>query len=67
MGQSPESSTYNTTNIGLPFYQGNADFGELYPKTRIWCSEPQKIAEPENILLSVRAPIGALNIAKSIS
>ena len=64
MGQSPDSSTYNTTNIGLPFYQGNADFGELYPKTRIWCSEPQKIAEPENILLSVRAPIGALNIAK---
>ena len=64
MGQSPDSSTYHTTNIGLPFYQGNADFGELYPKTRIWCSQPQKIAEPENILLSVRAPIGALNIAK---
>lgn len=64
MGQSPDSSTYHTTNIGLPFYQGNADFGELYPKTRIWCSRPQKIAEPENILLSVRAPIGALNIAK---
>ena len=64
MGQSPDSSTYNTANIGLPFYQGNADFGELYPKTRIWCSQPQKIAEPENILLSVRAPIGALNIAK---
>ena len=64
MGQSPDSSTYNTTNIVLPFYQGNADFGELYPKTRIWCSQPQKIAEPENILLSVRAPIGALNIAK---
>ena len=64
MGQSPDSSTYHTTNIGLPFYQGNADFGELYPKTRIWCSRPQKIAEPENILLSVRAPIGALNITK---
>ena len=64
MGQSPDSSTYNTANIGLPFSQGNADFGELYPKTRIWCSQPQKIAEPENILLSVRAPIGALNIAK---
>ena len=64
MGQSPDSSTYNTANIGLPFYQGNADFGELYPKTRIWCLQPQKIAEPENILLSVRAPIGALNIAK---
>ena len=63
MGQSPESSTYNTEGNGLPFFQGNADFGDLHPTTRIWCSEPAKIAKPNDILISVRAPIGALNIA----
>lgn len=63
MGQSPDSSTYNEENIGLPFFQGNADFGEYFPKVRIWCSQPVKIALPNDILISVRAPIGALNIA----
>jgi len=63
MGQSPESSSYNETGEGLPFYQGNADFGELYPIIRYHCSAPKKIALPNDILLSVRAPIGALNIA----
>lgn len=63
MGQSPESSSYNQDGNGIPFYQGNADFGELYPKTRYFCSQPNKIANKDDILLSVRAPIGALNIA----
>ena len=63
MGQSPESESYNTETIGLPFYQGNVDFGCLHPKNRIWCSSPKKIANTEDILLSVRAPIGAVNIA----
>lgn len=63
MGQSPDSSTYNVTGEGLPFFQGNADFGELYPSVRMYCSKPIKIAEEGNILISVRAPIGALNIA----
>ena len=63
MGQSPESSTYNYDQKGLPFFQGNADFGELTPKVRVWCSEPKKTAKPNDILISVRAPIGALNIA----
>ena len=63
MGQSPESSSYNETGEGLPFYQGNADFGVLYPIIRYHCSVPKKIALPNDILLSVRAPIGALNIA----
>jgi type I restriction enzyme S subunit len=63
MGQSPESSSYNEEKIGIPFFQGNADFGELYPITRYWCSEPTKIANKDDILISVRAPIGALNIA----
>ncbi|WP_295918590.1 restriction endonuclease subunit S, partial [uncultured Anaerovibrio sp.] len=64
MGQSPESASYNTDKDGLPFFQGNADFGEVYPHERIWCNAPKKIAEPGDILISVRAPIGALNYAK---
>lgn len=63
MGQSPDSSTYNTKKIGLPFFQGNADFGELNPIAKTWCSAPIKIAYKNYILISVRAPIGALNIA----
>lgn len=63
MGQSPDSSTYNENGEGLPFYQGNADFGEKYPRCRVWCTNPTKIAEKEDILISVRAPIGALNEA----
>ena len=64
MGQSPDSSSYNEEKEGLPFFQGNADFGELYPNERVWCNEPKKVAEPGDILISVRAPIGALNYAK---
>lgn len=63
MGQSPDSSTYNEDGNGLPFFQGNADFGETYPAVRMWCSEPTKMAQVKDILISVRAPIGALNIA----
>lgn len=64
MGQSPNSSSYNDKREGIPFFQGNADFGEKYPVTRVWCNAPTKIAQPEDILISVRAPIGALNYAK---
>ena len=63
MGQSPDSATYNETGDGIPFFQGNADFGQLHPKVRIWCNSPTKIANQGDILISVRAPIGALNIA----
>ena len=63
MGQSPSSNSYNTSGDGLPFYQGNADFGEENPIPRSWCTEPKKIAEKGDILISVRAPIGAINIA----
>ena len=63
MGQSPDSKTYNTQGNGLPFYQGNADFGETHPITRVWCSAPVKTAENGDILISVRAPIGAMNTA----
>ena len=64
MGQSPDSSSYNENGEGIPFFQGNADFGERYPVTRVWCNAPTKIAQSEDILISVRAPIGALNYAK---
>jgi restriction endonuclease, S subunit len=67
MGQSPDSSSYNNEKDGLPFFQGNADFGELYPKERFWCNAPKKVAMPGDILISVRAPIGALNYAKGKS
>ena len=63
MGQSPDSSTYNDKGEGLPFYQGNADFGSIHPQTRVWCSAPVKRAHADDILISVRAPIGAMNIA----
>ena len=63
MGQSPDSSTYNEDGEGLPFFQGNADFGVLYPEARTWCAMPIKVAREGDILISVRAPIGAMNIA----
>jgi type I restriction enzyme S subunit len=62
MGQSPPSSTYNDRRIGLPFYQGKLDFGEINPSPRVWCSRPKKIAEKGDILLSIRAPVGPTNI-----
>ena len=62
-GQSPESKYYNADGIGLPFFQGKADFGELYPTIRVFCSQPTKTAEKDDILLSVRAPVGPTNLA----
>ena len=63
MGQSPDSSSYNQKSDGIPFFQGNADFGTLYPTARTWTTSPKKIAQKDDILISVRAPIGALNYA----
>ena len=60
MGQSPDSKSYNEYAEGLPFFQGNADFGVIYPTARVWCSSPTKVVEPGTLLISVRAPIGAL-------
>ncbi len=62
-GQSPESKYYNEIGDGLPFFQGKADFGEIYPTIRIYCSQPVKIAEKDDILLSVRAPVGPTNLS----
>jgi type I restriction enzyme, S subunit len=62
-GQSPPSETYNSTGVGLPFFQGKAEFGSLNPTPRKWCDRPSKIAEPDDVLISVRAPVGPTNLA----
>lgn len=66
MGQSPDSLSYNNVKRGLPFYQGNADFGELYPIAKTWCDAPKKTAKKNDILISVRAPIGAINYTSEL-
>jgi type I restriction enzyme S subunit len=63
MGQSPPSATYNTDKIGLPFFQGKAEFTQLHPVAEKWCSKPNRIAISDDILLSVRAPVGVTNVA----
>lgn len=63
MGQSPPGHTYNDRGDGLPFFQGKADFGDLHPTVRTWCSQPNRVAEPGDVLLSVRAPVGPTNVA----
>ena len=61
-GQSPASSTYNAKGTGLPFLQGKAEFTELYPEAVKWCSAPSKIADPGDVLISIRAPVGPTNL-----
>ena len=63
MGQSPRSEHYNRVGNGLAFFQGKADFGPRHPTPRYWCTKPTKIAEPGDILLSIRAPVGPTNVA----
>ena len=65
MGQSPSSETYNKNGVGLPFFQGKAEFGTIYPKIDKYCSEPNKLADVGATLLSVRAPVGPTNLAKT--
>ncbi|MDB9446547.1 restriction endonuclease subunit S [Anabaena sp. CS-542/02] len=63
MGQSPKSEFYNTTGDGLPFHQGVTNFGVRFPTHKIFCSLSQRIANLGDILFSVRAPVGRINIA----
>jgi len=63
MGQSPPGRTYNETGDGLPFFQGRRDFGFRYPTKRVYCSEPKRIAEAGDALVTVRAPVGEVNMA----
>ncbi len=64
MGQSPPGDTYNHDGDGLPFFQGKADFGDIYPTGRKWCSKPTRVARAGDLLLSVRAPVGPTNTAR---
>ena len=64
MGQSPSSKTYNRSGSGLPFFQGKAEFGDLFPTINLYCSQPNKIAKQGATLLSVRAPVGPTNLAE---
>lgn len=63
MGQSPRSEFYNETGEGLAFHQGVTDFGDRFPSDRLFCTADGRIAEAGDILFSVRAPVGRLNIA----
>ena len=63
MGQSPDKDFVNDLGNGLPFFQGKSEFGNKYPVERKWCTEPTKIANSNDVLISVRAPVGDLNIA----
>ena len=65
MGQSPPGSSYNEYFNGVPFYQGSADFGQWYPTERIYCTAPTRFANKGDVLFSVRAPVGDMNIALS--
>ncbi|MDD7896227.1 restriction endonuclease subunit S [Metamycoplasma hyosynoviae] len=65
MGQSPKSSSYNSDMLGLPFLQGRTTFGDKYPYFDIWTTEWNKEANPNDILFTVRAPVGDLNIANT--
>ncbi|HQV71231.1 MAG TPA: restriction endonuclease subunit S [Thermoflexales bacterium] len=63
MGQSPPGDTYNEEGNGLPFYQGRTDFGFRFPTRRIYCSAATRYAKPGDTLVSVRAPVGDINMA----
>jgi len=62
-GQSPSTTTYNDKGVGLPFFQGKAEFQEIYPKIAKYCSVPKKTAKKNSTLLSLRAPVGPTNLA----
>lgn len=65
-GQSPEGEYYNDKGNGLPFYQGKADFGDIYLKQPTkWTKQTTKIAEKDDVLISVRAPVGPVNLSPS--
>lgn len=63
MGQSPKGDTYNEEGVGTVFFQGRADFGFRFPTRRLYTSDPKRMAQTNDVLLSVRAPVGDLNVA----
>lgn len=65
MGQSPDGSSYNEEGVGTIFYQGSTDFGMRFPSVRMFTTSPSRFAKQGDILMSVRAPVGAVNIANT--
>ena len=65
MGQSPPSNTYNTNGVGLPFHQGVSQFGDYFPTDKVYCTDLGRRADSGDLLVSVRAPVGRINIALS--
>ena len=63
MGQSPSGESYNENGIGEIFYQGRTEFGDRFPSIRLYTTAPNRMAESNSILLSVRAPVGDINVA----
>jgi len=63
MGQSPDGESYNETGKGEIFFQGRSDFKERFPDTRLYTTEPKRMAVKFDVLLSVRAPVGDINVA----
>lgn len=67
MGQSPSSNTYNTQGDGWPFLQGSADFDLRFPRIRKYCTSPLRTVPRGHTLLSIRAPVGDVNMAETES
>lgn len=63
MGQSPAGTSYNEEGVGTVFYQGRGEFGWRYPTQRLFTTEPKRMAKAGDVLMSVRAPVGDLNLA----
>ena len=63
MGQSPKGDTYNEDGVGTVFFQGRGEFGFRFPKRRLFTTDPKRMAQSNDVLMSVRAPVGDLNVA----
>lgn len=63
MGQSPSGKSYNEEGNGSVFFQGRAEFGDRFPTRRLYTTEPKRMAEANSVLMSVRAPVGDINVA----
>lgn len=63
MGQSPKGDTYNEDGVGTVFFQGRAEFGIRFPTRRLYTTDPKRMAQANDALMSVRAPVGDMNVA----
>ena len=66
MGQSPKSEFYNSDGDGLPFHQGVTKFGFRFVEHETYCTKPTRLSQPGDILFSVRAPVGRMNITNDV-